>query len=56
LDGFLPKKDASPLKKTVLLLGSGMVAAPLVEHLSKRPDVNIVIGNIFIAVVNELNS
>lgn len=31
-------------KKTVLLLGSGMVAAPLVEHLVKRPDVNIVVG------------
>jgi alpha-aminoadipic semialdehyde synthase len=31
-------------KKTVLLLGSGMVAAPLVEHLAKRSDVNIVVG------------
>ncbi|KAK4513899.1 uncharacterized protein ATC70_005906 [Mucor velutinosus] len=32
-------------KKTVLLLGSGMVAAPLVEHLVKRPDVNIVVAS-----------
>ncbi|CEP17880.1 hypothetical protein [Parasitella parasitica] len=32
-------------KKTVLLLGSGMVAAPLVEHLAKRPDVNVVVAS-----------
>lgn len=32
-------------KKTVLLLGSGMVAAPLVDHLAKRPDVNIVVAS-----------
>lgn len=31
-------------KKTVLLLGSGMVAGPLVEHLMNRPDVKIVVG------------
>lgn len=34
-------------KKTVLLLGSGMVSAPLVEHLARRPDVNIVVGNLY---------
>lgn len=32
-------------RKTVLLLGSGMVAGPLVEHLASRPDVKIVVGN-----------
>ncbi|KAI8329962.1 Saccharopine dehydrogenase-domain-containing protein [Chlamydoabsidia padenii] len=32
-------------KKTVLLLGSGMVAGPLVNHLTKRPDVNMVIAS-----------
>ncbi|KAG1500868.1 hypothetical protein G6F46_003999 [Rhizopus delemar] len=32
-------------KKTVLLLGSGMVSAPLVEHLARRPDVNIVVAS-----------
>lgn len=37
-------------KKTVLLLGSGMVAAPLVEHLVKRPDVNIVVGMSLVAL------
>jgi alpha-aminoadipic semialdehyde synthase len=31
-------------KKTVLLLGSGMVAGPLVEHLMSRPDIKIVVG------------
>jgi alpha-aminoadipic semialdehyde synthase len=31
-------------KKNVLLLGSGMVAAPLVEHLMSRPDVKIIVG------------
>lgn len=33
-------------KKTVLLLGSGMVAGPLVEHLMNRPDVKIVVGKV----------
>ncbi|CAO3601197.1 unnamed protein product [Absidia cylindrospora] len=32
-------------KKTVLLLGSGMVAGPLVNHLTKRPDVNMVVAS-----------
>ncbi|KAI9256769.1 Saccharopine dehydrogenase-domain-containing protein [Helicostylum pulchrum] len=32
-------------KKTVLLLGSGMVAGPLVEHLMNRPDVKIVVAS-----------
>ncbi|RCI02392.1 hypothetical protein CU098_010347 [Rhizopus stolonifer] len=32
-------------KKTVLLLGSGMVAGPLVEHLAKRNNVNIVVAS-----------
>ncbi|KAI8889066.1 hypothetical protein K501DRAFT_209009 [Backusella circina FSU 941] len=45
LDILLPKNETLAQKKTVLLLGSGMVAAPLVEHLSKRPDVNIVIAS-----------
>lgn len=31
-------------KKNVLLLGSGMVAGPLVEHLMSRPDVKIIVG------------
>ncbi|KAI9014374.1 Saccharopine dehydrogenase-domain-containing protein [Phycomyces nitens] len=31
--------------KTVLLLGSGMVAGPLVEHLLKRPDVRVVVAS-----------
>lgn len=41
-------------KKTVLLLGSGMVAAPLVEHLMNRPDVKIVVGkHVFIYTSKE---
>ncbi|KAI9255460.1 Saccharopine dehydrogenase-domain-containing protein [Sporodiniella umbellata] len=32
-------------KKTVLLLGSGMVSGPLVNHLSRRSDVNIVVAS-----------
>ena len=31
-------------KKTVLLLGSGMVAGPLVEHLARRNDTHLVVG------------
>lgn len=46
LKDLLPKKTITNNdKKTVLLLGSGMVAAPLVEHLSKRKDTNIVIAS-----------
>ncbi|KAG0178730.1 hypothetical protein DFQ29_003062 [Apophysomyces sp. BC1021] len=41
-------------KKTVLLLGSGMVAAPLVNHLMKRPDVRIVVGSNVTAEANAL--
>ncbi|KAI8640529.1 Saccharopine dehydrogenase-domain-containing protein [Parasitella parasitica] len=44
--GLLSSKAATNNdKKTVLLLGSGMVAAPLVEHLVKRPDVNVVVAS-----------
>ncbi|CAO3635887.1 unnamed protein product [Cunninghamella echinulata] len=32
-------------KKTVLLLGSGMVSGPLVNHLTKRSDVNMVVAS-----------
>ncbi|KAI7906802.1 Saccharopine dehydrogenase-domain-containing protein [Cokeromyces recurvatus] len=47
LKEFLPSKTTpnGNGKKTVLLLGSGMVAGPLVEHLARRPDVNIVVAS-----------
>lgn len=49
LKKHLPKSVShGTQKKTVLLLGSGMVAAPLVEHLMNRPDVKIVVGKIYI--------
>ncbi|KAI8331437.1 Saccharopine dehydrogenase-domain-containing protein [Choanephora cucurbitarum] len=32
-------------KKTVLLLGSGMVAGPLVEHLARRNDTHLVVAS-----------
>lgn len=47
LNTILPKTSSGSGvsdKKTVLLLGSGMVAGPLVEHLLSRPDVKIVVG------------
>lgn len=44
LPNSLGKSTSLGNKKTVLLLGSGMVAAPLVEHLINRPDVKIVVG------------
>ena len=31
-------------KRTVLLLGSGMVAGPLVQRLTQRLDVRVVVG------------
>lgn len=56
LEELLPKKATNTYndKKTVLLLGSGMVAAPLVEHLAKRKDTNIVIGKITMNVDTKL--
>ncbi|KAG2207514.1 hypothetical protein INT47_004264, partial [Mucor saturninus] len=49
LNAMLPnsagKSSSLGNKKTVLLLGSGMVAAPLVEHLMNRPDVKIVVAS-----------
>ncbi|KAI9355755.1 Saccharopine dehydrogenase-domain-containing protein [Pilaira anomala] len=46
LKKHLPKSVShGTQKKTVLLLGSGMVAAPLVEHLMNRPDVKIVVAS-----------
>jgi alpha-aminoadipic semialdehyde synthase len=47
LNAMLPTKSSVNTgndKKTVLLLGSGMVAGPLVEHLASRSDVKIVVG------------
>lgn len=35
-------------KQTVLLLGSGMVARPLVQHLLRRSNVRVVIGNVLL--------
>ncbi|KAI8391256.1 Saccharopine dehydrogenase-domain-containing protein [Radiomyces spectabilis] len=32
-------------KKTVLLLGSGMVSGPLVDHLTKRSDIHLVVAS-----------
>lgn len=54
LNAMLPGKSTSNSlgKKTVLLLGSGMVAGPLVEHLMSRPDVKIVVGKF----INSFNS
>ncbi|KAI9471949.1 MAG: Saccharopine dehydrogenase-domain-containing protein [Benjaminiella poitrasii] len=45
LKELLPSTLNGNGKKTVLLLGSGMVAGPLVEHLARRPDVNIVVAS-----------
>lgn len=42
LEKMLPRTVNN--KKTVLLLGSGMVAAPLVDRLCSRSDVQVVIG------------
>ena len=33
-------------KRTVLLLGSGMVAGPLVQRLTQRPDIRVVVGKL----------
>lgn len=35
---------ASPHRKTVLLLGSGMVAKPTVDEICSRKDINLIIG------------
>jgi alpha-aminoadipic semialdehyde synthase len=47
----VPKSGSGPasintvrLKKKVLMLGSGMVAGPAVDEISKRPDVELVVG------------
>jgi alpha-aminoadipic semialdehyde synthase len=53
LSDMLPTIKSAPYgndKKTVLLLGSGMVAGPLVEHLASRPDVKIVVGKSYIYI------
>jgi alpha-aminoadipic semialdehyde synthase len=36
--------EASPRKKRVLMLGSGMVAGPAVQEICKRSDVEIIVG------------
>lgn len=43
LAGFIPKRR-------VLLLGSGMVARPVIEELSKRKDVHLVVGECLLNV------
>ncbi|KAI8972025.1 Saccharopine dehydrogenase-domain-containing protein [Mycotypha africana] len=43
-------------KKTVLLLGSGMVAAPLVDYLAKRPDVHIIVASNRMSEANTLTT
>ena len=37
-------RDAGPRKRKVLMLGSGMVAGPAVQEISRRKDVDLVIG------------
>lgn len=44
LSGLLPKATARK-KQTVLLLGSGMVAAPLVNRLVRRPNTRVVVAS-----------
>ena len=39
-----PAAGASIKKKRVLLLGSGMVAGPAVDHIAQRKDVELVVG------------
>ncbi|KAI8139537.1 Saccharopine dehydrogenase-domain-containing protein [Fennellomyces sp. T-0311] len=48
LESLLPQAQSSPErgdKHTVLLLGSGMVAGPLVQRLVQRPDVRVVVAS-----------
>ncbi|KAF8634324.1 hypothetical protein AX15_000984 [Amanita polypyramis BW_CC] len=45
--------SASLKRKRVLLLGSGMVAGPAVDHIAKRKDVELVVGS---NVLGELQS
>lgn len=40
----------SPRKKRVLVLGSGMVAGPAVDHLASRRDVEVIVGQYVSAV------
>ena len=39
-----PAASTSLKKKRVLLLGSGMVAGPAVDHIAQRKDVELVVG------------
>ncbi|ORZ00118.1 Saccharopine dehydrogenase-domain-containing protein [Syncephalastrum racemosum] len=47
LNALLPSASSAAPKarKEVLLLGSGMVTAPLVRHLMRRPDVHVVVAS-----------
>ena len=38
------KVGLPPRKKRVLILGSGMVAAPAVDEIARHPDVELVVG------------
>ncbi len=42
--GVQPAASTSLKKKRVLLLGSGMVAGPAVDHIAQRKDVELVVG------------
>jgi len=44
LGGTGASGDAGPRKRKVLMLGSGMVAGPAVQEISRRKDVDLVIG------------
>ena len=44
LGGSGASRDAGPRKRKVLMLGSGMVAGPAVQEISRRKDVDLVIG------------
>jgi alpha-aminoadipic semialdehyde synthase len=40
-----PTAVTTTSKKKVLILGSGMVAAPTVDEISKRPDIELLVGS-----------
>jgi alpha-aminoadipic semialdehyde synthase len=42
-----PKPVGVVRKKKLLMLGSGMVAGPAVDHIAKREDVQLVVGESF---------
>ncbi|RDD44671.1 Alpha-aminoadipic semialdehyde synthase, mitochondrial [Trichoplax sp. H2] len=45
---------SSPRKKNVLLLGSGFVARPVVEYLTRDPDISITIASASIGDANDI--